>query len=160
MADNHQNGGFFMIHTASVFVSDSCSDATTLLRGKGQTKAEALAACLAQIGPHIEEGIELSDTLVVPEDVAVRLPQTLPEGHGLLILERCSHSSGNPYDHRFFAVRYGTCTLQRDSIVIGGKPVMYSFLDCNADYEFPLPEGSMEFVEGQWTPCAAAKYDY
>ncbi len=96
----------------------------------------------------------------------------IPEGFGLLILERCRHSDGEPYCWRFFAVRKGNHSLQTfnpqgkawleeaTKYMIGENPVEYSFTDCNAEYEFRLPKGSMEFVDGQWVPRQEAKYDY
>jgi len=85
---------------------------------------------------------------------------------GLLVLERCNHSDGEPYEWRVFAIPYGTyvlrglgCAEEGWEYVIGGTLVVYSFLDCNGDYEFELPEGSLELV-GTWVECPAAQYHY
>jgi hypothetical protein len=94
-------------------------------------------------------------------------PQSLPSGHGLLVLERCDHQSGDAYERRYFAVRCGT-----HQIVVPGEPAMkefavredsrsvHSFNDCNGEYEVLLPQGSMEFVAKQWVACEVARYDY
>ena len=104
---------------------------------------------------------------------SVKAPATLPDGYGMLILERCSHSSGDAYDLRFFAVKRGTHLLEARyesdgspldlpgrQYAVGDTPTVYSFMDRNDDYAFLLPEGSMEFVDGGWVPCEAAQYHY
>jgi hypothetical protein len=100
----------------------------------------------------------------VDRDYEVIQQLALPQ-HGLLILERCAHGSGNAYEHRYFAVRFGKITLTRggytrEEVVISDHPSTYTFLDCNGDYSYKLPEGSMEYVDGAWIPNTVAEYDY
>ncbi len=116
-----------------------------------------------------EEGLVGKGLWLSIEDaeVAQRATESLPLGFGLLIFERSSHGGdGMPYGgHRLFAVVVGSHTIKRGSrddrtVVIGGEPIMYGFTDCNAEYEFVLPEGSKEFVNGAWVENCVAAYDY
>lgn len=157
-----------MKHVASMVVGED------RIVGKGYTQEEAVEACLAQVRQHLFLGVELALGVVLPQAVVSKMPRNLPKGmRRLLILERCNHSSGDAYDWRFFAVRcarpftllkrfgQGEAEPQR---TYGGPlepgPLKYSFLDCNADYEFLLPYGSWEFVDGAWVACQVAKYSY
>ena len=133
-----------------------------IIEARGDTREEAVARCLEQVQPTVS--VELAAGVDVPPEVAKRAPEKLPEGFGLLIMVRHSHSSGAAYDWRFFAVRRGPLSLGwgdcASTYEIGDKPVEYGFADCNADYEFALPEGSREFVDGVWVSRSSAWYDY
>ncbi len=155
---------------------------------KGSTEAEARETCLNQAKAYyagdidyeeyvkylcVECLLEIAPGVLVPPRVAPLIPTVVPEGYGVLILERSSHSSGNAYDWRIFAVRCGTYTLrQRDPMhpedsasdtgmyTVGQYPTLYGFLDSNSDYELLLPEGSTELVGGVWVPGEVAAYNY
>lgn len=158
-----------MLYVASVRLgseySGSCDVSPTV--GKGYTEEEAIRSCLQKIRSRIAIDVELKPGVQLPPKIAAKMPTILPEGYGLLILERGSHGDGHPYDWRFFAVKRGTHTLRRLSstdkgweYTVGDQPAMYSFLDCNGDYKFSLPDGSKEFVDGEWVYCLFAQYDY
>lgn len=101
-------------------------------------------------------------------EITQRAMESLPLGFGLLIFERSSHGSDDgPYDRRIFAVAAGNHAIgmrgsSRDArtVVIGSDPVTYGFVDCNSEYEFMLPNGSKEFVDGRWVENCVAAYDY
>jgi hypothetical protein len=161
-----------MKHVAILYVGNPCCEnSLSAVIGKGSTEEEAIENCLSAVRKHIEMSREVADGIKLPPKVAAMVPTALPEGSGLLILECCSHSDGSAYNWRFFAIQYGTLRLSRyfdgeestqggNEYVISEKPIMHSFLDCNADYEFPLPSGSMEFVNEAWVSCSAAQYGY
>ena len=150
-------------HIVSVSVSHGFD--SEYLAGEGATEEEAAENCLAQVRQRLFHGVKLAEDIILPKEVAARVP-TVPDGHGLLILECCSHSSGDSYDWRFFAVRRGTHALGRVEtdwtwpFEAGAIPVLHMFADCNAEYEFTLPEGSMQFVDGGWVPQTVAQYFY
>ncbi len=145
-----------------------------LVRGTGPDEASARAACEQELRQIHDDSLrcischrQFTDGGVVSLDTAARLPAELPGHLGILVMQRCGHSDGEPYEDRIFGVPRGPISIhKRDWIpgaqeyVIGDDLVMHSFLDCNAEYEFPLPEGSVEFIEGAMVPCAAAAYDY
>lgn len=152
-----------MKHFASLSVGDHW--AQKLVHGEGDTEEAAAEACLAQLREELFHGIKLAEGVILPKDVASKVPATLPDGYGLLILECCSHNNGDSYDWRFFAIRCGDHSLWRSgekycTFVSGPTPVRVLFADCNAEYEYVLPEGSYEFVDGAWAPCRAAQYSY
>jgi len=153
-----------MVHVASVSVNAGWQDTTIV--GKGSTWEEATENCLAQIRKHLDHGVELGESVVLPHEKLDEVPTNLPDGCGLLILVRCGHSNGEAYDWRYFAVMRGNRVLGLPfsegswEFTAGASPVKHSFVDCNADYEFLLPEGSKEFVGGDWVPCEVAQYDY
>ena len=152
-----------MVYVASVVLEGKATV------GKGNTEEEAIEHCLAQVRRSIYLGVELAKKVVLPPAIVAKVPTALPDGYGLLILERCSHNDGTSYDWRFFAVKRGTHALRKKQwcddakpkeYTIGTAPFMYSFLDCNADYDFLLPKGSLEFVDEGWESCEVAHYDY
>ncbi len=107
----------------------------------------------------------------VPEFVMNRIQTAvLPAGYGFLILIRAGHCDGESYDWRIFAIRKGRHLLHGTYLPvegleykIGDTPIKHSFLDCNSDYDFRFPEGSMELAEGEsvgWLSCQSAQYDY
>jgi len=131
------------------------------IQGKGETKAEAIENCLAQIRAHIESGVKLNDGAILPEDAIEYAPKELPPSRSLLVLEKFSHNSGLPYNYRFFAVPFGSFRIREgEEINVGIESQTYKFVDCNTDYEFNLPRGSMEYVNGAWVPNNVAEYDY
>lgn len=146
-----------------------CDD--LVIRGKGDTRDAAHADCerelqqtVAELRSRMEIQIDLGGSIFIPDGTPV--PSDLPEGMGLLVMIRASHNDGEAYERRIFALPHGTHALSRSGIeesqdcVIGPVPTSHYFLDCNSDYEYPLPEGSMEFIEGDWYACKAAAYDY
>ncbi len=109
-----------------------------------------------------------SNALFIPGCGHVQMP-ALPKGYRAVILVVVGHSHGEAYGHRVFAVREVAhfrlpiqgCWLGKMKVFPAGtKPVVYSFLDCNAEYEFLLPKRSQEFVDGSWVSRRRAKYDY
>ncbi len=137
-----------------------------VLKGVGETSEEAQVNCLEQVTKHVTLLIEVAPDVTLPPEVVERMPTLLPDGAGLLIMERCSHSSGDSYDWRFFAVARGTHRMGycgefgEQTYTIGDQPWKYLFADCNAHYHYNLPPGSLEFVDGEWIPCEAAHYYY
>ncbi|MDD5252080.1 MAG: hypothetical protein PHT12_05625 [Patescibacteria group bacterium] len=150
-----------MSYIARICLSTGWGD-DNLIEAHGDTPEEASARCRELIQPTIS--VELAEGVDVPPEVAKGVPEKLPAGCGLLIMVRCSHSSGEAYDWRFFAIRRGPLSLgwtgRERTYEIGDKPVEHVFTDCNADYEYVLPEGSSEFVDGAWVSRSSAEYDY
>ena len=135
--------------------------------GKGDNEAEAVQDCQKQIRERISISIhkEVAPNVVLPLDVAEQAPKSLPDGYGLLILERCDCECGLPNSWRFFAVQRGKHKLKTPywgdflKFRITVVPLLYSFEGPDCDFEIKLPENSMEFVQGQWVPCECAKYE-
>lgn len=160
----------------TAIVGDSQYGAT--FRGEGATKHEALEACIQQLKQEVHfDRITLG--IQIPEDV--NIPENVPPGCGLFVLERVAHSSGDAYEWRICAIPFGDywldgMTLRRtkpmeekdDAYVF--DPAQYrirpnqagkeSFLDCNGDYAYRLPNGSKEFVGGRWVWRKRAEYNY
>jgi len=143
----------------------------SVISGEGDTPEAARADCarelqkiMAELAERTEVRICLGEHFTVP--LSTPIPTRMPPGMGLLVMIRVSHNDGEAYEWRVFAVPHGTFALGRagdvesDEYVIGETPVYHSFLDSNSDYEYPLPTGSMEFIEGDWYACSAAAYDY
>lgn len=136
-------------------------------KGEGASEAEAIKNLFGELRQAVDILIEVCEGIVLPPKTAATIPKELPDGYGLFALVRGSHNCGESYDWRVFAIKIGTHTLRRS---FGGRPAAtvteikvpgrYSFLDCNADYKFLLPSGSMECVEGAWVSRESAEYDY
>jgi hypothetical protein len=132
-----------MTYVARTYVTDAYNEGFRHeIVGRGATAKDAIADCRRQVRAKVS-------------------------------IERISHSGGEPYEWRFFAVRRGLLTLVRRDpdgkgakpehsgpCNIGDKPVMRGIWDCNAEYEFRLPKGSREFVDGRWVARHSARYDY
>ena len=88
-------------------------------------------------------------------------PTSLPEGYRLLVMERASHNDGHPYEWRFFAVKNDRdFHFDGADYQAGESSIRNGWLDCNSEYYFDFPTGSMEFEDGEWKSCESAHYDY
>lgn len=150
------------------------------IKGSGNTREEAIIDCLRQVREHISVYAVLAKNVAVPEDVLPKVPADLPPDRGLLILQTVSRRDDEKYEWRFFAIPYGTFTLMRRGIketfsgvdkaigeerrvgecLIGPIPFKWIFFEPDSLYEFPLPEGSQEFVNGAWVSRKSADYFY
>ena len=131
--------------------------------GFGRTKNAALSNLMKKVREGATVLQVLKNGTVIPAALFARLPKDgIPKTHGILIFERHSHSSGEVCEHRVFAIRRGRFDvwIHEETHYIGSDPCLHSFLDSNSEYNFPLPEGSLEFAEGVWVPRIAAVYSY
>lgn len=148
------------------------------IQGSGNNREEAIEDCLRQLREHISVFARLAEHAEVPEDILPKVPADLPAGCGLLILDTLGLSDPEKCEWRFFAIPYGTFTLKRRRLSkisgdlykatgveeregecpIGPTPLQWTFFHPDSLYEFPLPEGSQEFVDGVWIPRKAAQY--
>lgn len=129
-----------------------------LVFGTGITEHEAKEKCTASARSWCTVNrVELRRDLAFHGVVHVRFGKKILKKRGLLILVRCYHDCGEPYDYRFFAVPFGekniTSHCRSDvntKIIISKEPTVYSFLDCNGYYSLDLPERSLEYMNEQW----------
>ncbi len=129
------------------------------IEGRGTTMEEAKVDLFSKLAVSIQYDVE-EGRLRLP--VIETVPNTLPEGCVLVVLERCSHNSGFPYDYRYVSIPKGKAVYHpfegvTDQIDENEK---ISFTDCNADYRFGLPDGSFEHKDGVWVEAQKIEYDY
>lgn len=160
------------------------------LTAEGETEEQAIENLLGLISGRIGVSKVLKNGTKLETWILEQLPKEgVPSTHGLLLLQTICHSSGSSGYPRVFAVKRGEhgiyCDFrgprekeedqawterqgvpkpirfgQAKKVLIGDEPALYSFCDSNSQYEYPLPEGSLEFVDGSWVATTAAKYDY
>ena len=136
-------------------------EGSLLCEGKGRTKDAAATRCLGEIRRNIKFYVVREDGISLPESQIDKVPMDIPEDRILVVLERCSHNSGNAYDWRYVAVPKWNCIIHPsgkfDPIE---KPKVIPFMDCNAHYEFELPLRSFEFKDGIWCKADKIVYNY
>jgi hypothetical protein len=133
--------------------------------GRGATQEEAERDCLQRVKQHLETSVVLvnhdTSRVTLPVHQMDRMPKELPEGCQLVIFERTPaglHSK--PNDWRFFALKPSTFTVEGREVEITDRTVCVHTQDAHANVTYPLPEGSMEYVKGEWVPSAAVVYNY
>lgn len=149
----------------NTFVVSIVIDENFRVEGEGATYEEAMENCLKAARALTRTRIKIAEGVQVPEDVASRIPEEIPDGHSLVIFVRHSHNDGEAYDWRLVSVPTGSKISGRD--IEGGKTVirkqieMITFLDSNSGYSFKLSQGGLEFgVEGKTESIQEVAYDY
>ena len=130
--------------------------------GRGSSAEEAKDKCLQELSGYLDVEVEFEEGVTIPLAEAERIPSPLPSGCQLVVFERSSHCHGGSYDWRFFAIPFGYYTIDkgRDIEVTDHCPVVVRTVDSNSDVTYPLPEGSVEYVDGRWLPSFGVEYGY
>ncbi len=129
--------------------------------GRGETRQEAIDACLVKITHLFSVYIEREDGIRIPEMEIEKAPTEMPAGCVLVVMVRSSHNSGYPYDWRYIAVpKGGSIRYPNGEMMKVEKATEISILDCNDDYEYGLPSGSFQFENGSWHPIERVGYTY
>ena len=147
-----------------IYVCNVYREEMATITGKGTSAEEAKQDCLQKLSLELEVEVKVVGG-TIPLEVAERAPSHLPPGCQLVVFERThSGSWGTPYNWRFFALPFGRYTIdQRRFKVTGRCPIVIDTIDntdTNSDLVYPLPEGSVEYVDGQWLPSFGVEYDY
>ena len=143
-------------------------DRFVTVTGEGANPEEAIQNCLQQVRNHISLVLALTESVSIPLEIVGQVPLDIPKGMVLVIFERCSHSDGEAYDWRFYAVPvHGLITASPGwYLPTCGKGIKkpvekISFVDTNSEYYFKLPQGSLEYTDGGgWKPVYRATYHY
>jgi hypothetical protein len=146
----------------SFTVSIPDKDGFPLYSEEGPTREAAIEKLLASLKWNLIFDVKITG-LRLPESVtrSADFPQNTPEGTALVVLERCSHNHGHPYDWQYIAVPPGealTCGRKDYGVVKQSRKI--SFNDSNSEYTFVLPSGSFRYVDGEWKPATRVEYYY
>lgn len=132
-----------------------------LYTGTGKTRQEAIDAIMATVSCQIRIYVDREDGISLSEQEIEKAPTETPDNCVLVVMERCSHGSGYPYDRRYIAVpKGGVIRYPNGKELVIEKALTISFLDSNSDYSYSLPPGSSQYVESVWQPIQKVEYNY
>lgn len=149
-----------MTYVARVCMGDADTGSVYAITGRGATPEGAKRDCLRQVS--VEILIELAEGVLIPEYELDKIPEVTPFGCGLVIFVRTSHNHGDAYSYRYFAIPNGNFTVDKRKIVVtnGRRPTLVSTMDSNSEVTYPLPKGSLEYVDRYWKPSTGVRYNY
>lgn len=121
------------------------------ITGEGNSEQKAIEDCVIKVRDYLSKNVmvELTGGLVLPKDVAMKMPTPPPDGYALLIIQERERWGGG---YHFHAI-----PLPIDEDQHLGEPVMWGsvqvyeyFSQSSGDTDSFFENGSLSFVNGVW----------
>lgn len=134
-----------------VSLADATWENEQVFVGEGTSEEEAIEDCLAKVRDHLSKNvmIELAEGLVLPKDVAMKMPSPPPEGFALLIIKERARWGGG---YTFSAIPEDECEGMnlKDPVLWGSVHVFQYYSDNSGDTDHLDSKRSLYFEKGVW----------
>jgi len=121
-----------------------------LVQGEGNSRDEARRSCLEKTEPRLQYFMNLGDGILIPEELFGRVPNNLPPGHQLLVVERLDYRQ-KIVQRYYLAVKPGVhLIVERRIKVTMDTPKRISIVFTR---RYQLPPDVMEYLGGTWSTC-------